>query len=261
MLNTTFGNSNSAYGYMSMRENISGIRNVASGVYSFYENIAGSFNTGIGYASGDFMTGNNNCVYVGCDSYGNLNDLNNSTCLGFITRGTANNQVRLGNSSVTSVGGFVNYTNLSDGRYKKNVQEDVKGLDFIMKLRPVTYNLAVNDLAQVLNEDQTRDENGNISKRSDAAIQAARDAKEQIRYTGFIAQEVEQAAAASGFDFSGVDTPKNETDFYGLRYAEFTVPLVKSVQELNLEMEKLKQENESLKQRLDALARQLEEKK
>ena len=28
-----------------------------------------------------------------------------------------------------------------------------------------------------------------------------------------------------GFDFSGVDKPKNEEDYYGLRYSEFVVPL------------------------------------
>jgi hypothetical protein len=36
-----------------------------------------------------------------------------------------------------------------------------------------------------------------------------------------------------GFDFSGVEKPKNEKDLYGLRYAEFVVPLVKAVQELD----------------------------
>lgn len=261
MLNTTEGDNNAAYGFMSMRQNTSGLQNTANGMYSFYENITGSFNTGIGYASGDFRVTSNNCVYVGCDSYGNLDNLNNSVCLGFTTRGTANNQVRLGNTSVTSVGGFVNYTNLSDGRYKKNVQEDVKGLDFIMKLRPVTYNLAVNDLAEALNEDQTRDMDGNITKRNDSAIQAARDAKEQIRYTGFIAQEVEEAASASGYDFSGVDKPKNDTDFYGLRYAEFTVPLVKSVQELATEMEELRKENDALKMQVEQLIRRMENQK
>jgi len=43
-----------------------------------------------------------------------------------------------------------------------------------------------------------------------------------------------------------VDAPKNDNDFYGLRYAEFVVPLVKAVQEL-------KAENDALKARLDAL--------
>ena len=59
--------------------------------------------------------------------------------------------------------------------------------------------------------------------------QALRD-KELIVYTGFIAQEVEDAAQSIGYDFSGVDKPQNDNDFYGLRYAEFTVPLVKAVQ-------------------------------
>ena len=54
--------------------------------------------------------------------------------------------------------------------------------------------------------------------------------KEKIIQSGFIAQEVEQAAKELGYDFSGVDAPKNDKDFYGLRYAEFTVPLVKAVQ-------------------------------
>ena len=57
--------------------------------------------------------------------------------------------------------------------------------------------------------------------------------KENIRYTGFIAQEVEQAAQSVNFDFSGVDVPSdNPADYYGLRYAEFVVPLVKAKQEL-----------------------------
>jgi hypothetical protein len=49
--------------------------------------------------------------------------------------------------------------------------------------------------------------------------------------SGFIAQEVEQAAQSIGYNFHGVDKPKNETTHYGLRYASFVVPLVKAVQE------------------------------
>ncbi len=33
-----------------------------------------------------------------------------------------------------------------------------------------------------------------------------------------------------GYDFSGGDKPKKENDLYGLRYAEFVVPLVKAMQ-------------------------------
>ncbi|MCA8941774.1 MAG: hypothetical protein KDB80_04375, partial [Planctomycetes bacterium] len=58
--------------------------------------------------------------------------------------------------------------------------------------------------------------------------------KSDIRYTGFIAQDVDAAARAVGFEFSGVKVPEDPTtDTYGLRYAEFVVPLVRAVQELD----------------------------
>jgi flagellar biosynthesis chaperone FliJ len=60
--------------------------------------------------------------------------------------------------------------------------------------------------------------------------------------TGFLAQEVEEAAAAVGYAFSGVDKPKNENDHYGLRYAEFVVPLVKATQEQQATIEELRQQ-------------------
>jgi len=67
--------------------------------------------------------------------------------------------------------------------------------------------------------------------------------------TGFIAQEVEEAAKRVGFDFDGVSAPENETDLYGIRYAEFVVPLVKAVQE---QQELIKKQQEIIEQqRLD----------
>ena len=56
---------------------------------------------------------------------------------------------------------------------------------------------------------------------------------ESMRFSGFIAQDVEALSKSLGYEFSGVDAPKNSKDIYGLRYADFVVPIVKSVQELN----------------------------
>ena len=86
-------------------------------------------------------------------------------------------------------------------------------------------------------------------------------------YTGFIAQEVAVAADEVGFDFSGVDYPKNEQDMYGLRYAEFVVPIVKSIQEmyttstqqgnmvadLNDKILELEKQNEQLMENISAI--------
>ena len=50
------------------------------------------------------------------------NGVTNSVAIGKDARVTGSNQVRFGNAVTTSIGGVVGFTNLSDGRYKKNVQ-------------------------------------------------------------------------------------------------------------------------------------------
>jgi hypothetical protein len=81
--------------------------------------------------------------------------------------------------------------------------------------------------------------------------------KAAILYSGFIAQEVELSAKEIGYDFSGVDVPKNENGIYGLRYAEFVVPLVKAVQEQQDQIEQLKADNAALKEMLIAIENKL----
>ena len=77
--------------------------------------------------------------------------------------------------------------------------------------------------------------------------------KEKMIWTGFIAQDVEEAAQKSNFNFSGVDKPRNDSGVYGLRYAEFVVPLVKAVQELSVQNDQLKKQNEDLSKRIQRL--------
>jgi hypothetical protein len=74
-----------------------------------------------------------------------------------------------------------------------------------------------------------------------------------IVYTGFVAQDVEKAAKSLNYDFSGVDAAKNDKDLYGLRYAEFVVPLVKAVQELSQQNDSLKQQISDLQTRLSKI--------
>ena len=119
------------------------------------------------------------------------------------------------------------------------------GLPFIMKLRPVTYHLDMDAIAKFTKiPDSLRmpeDE-----KRKAAELQ-----------TGFIAQEVEQAAQSVGYDFHGVDKPKNDNDYYGLRYAEFVVPLVKGMQEQQEIIEKQKVKLEEQDKKLKAQQNQI----
>ena len=159
----------------------------------------------------------------------------NAMALGYQANVSADNTIAVGNGAIKSIGGDVNWTATSDGRFKNNINEDVVGLDFILNLRPVTYNMKPVAMLNFAGKEVPED------------LKSAIKDKEQIRYTGFIAQEVEEAALALDYDFSGLDLPQNDKDAYGLRYAEFVVPLVKAVQEQQDEIEQLKAENEMLK--------------
>jgi hypothetical protein len=218
------GTDNTAIGKQALYHNTVGEANIAVGNYALYANQStnnenGRRNTAVGYnALYENTTGYENTA-LGYEAFRDDADHHNSTALGAWSNITASNQVRIGDQYVTSIGGQVGWTTLSDARFKRNINEDVPGLEFIMKLRPVTYNMDLDALDEYIGTPDGR------SSAKDGSIQ------NRILYTGFIAQEVEEAANSLRFNFSGVDAPKNENDYYGLRYAEFTVPLVKAVQE------------------------------
>ena len=73
------------------------------------------------------------------------------------------------------------------------------------------------------------------------------------RKTGFLAQHVEQLVSELEIDFGGVDIPQSPSGTYGLRYAEFVVPLVKATQEQQDKIVQLEAENIQLRERLDQL--------
>jgi hypothetical protein len=148
-----------------------------------------------------------------------VSSYSNAIAIGYDVNTAADNVARIGNVNTVSIGGQVGWTNFSDGRFKRQVREDVAGLDFISRLRPVTYQWDVHALSDF------------IPGTADSADWDSKYDIEQIRFSGFIAQEVEEAARLTGYEFSGVDKPQNEFTPYGLRYGEFVVPIVKAVQE------------------------------
>jgi hypothetical protein len=173
----------------------------------------------------------NASIAIGAESEA---DYVGSTSLGYRAKTTAVNNITIGSSNIFSIGGYSAWTNLSDGRFKKNVREDIPGLSFINQLRPVSYNLDLERLDR------------HLGQQSDNEDLYRTQAEQEVR-TGFIAQEVLRAAEGISYDFSGIKKPQNENDHYGLRYAEFVVPLVKAVQELSEENEALRLEVEALK--------------
>ena len=175
----------------------------------------------------------------------------NSMALGNGASVSTANYISIGNTSISAIRGQVSFSTFSDGRFKTNIHSDVPGLSFITKLRPVTYTW---NIRRLNNYTSNGIKNVAYNENEENAINE----KEKIRYTGFIAQEVEKAANETGYDFSGVIKPKSNKDLYSLSYAEFVVPLVKAVQELNERNEVLSKKIDTQQQLIEQLLKRLD---
>ncbi len=245
LIENTMGVFNTASGYQAMPANTTGRNNAAKGGFALRNNTTGENNTAIGHEAMNTNTTGNNNTAIGWRATPIDSAFNNCTAIGAQAEPTSSNQVRIGNASITEIGGYTNWTNVSDARFKTQVQNNVPGLSFISRLNPVTYQMDMDAIAKHHNTPE------------ELRLKDSENAKAAIRYTGFLAQDVEKAAESVGYDFSGVDAPQHERDNYSLRYAEFVVPLVKAVQELDAEKDKeiaaLKQQNADLEVRLETV--------
>lgn len=134
--------------------------------------------------------------------------------------------------------------NTSDSREKKQIIDSDLGLDFIRKLRPVSYFW--------------------------------KSGVDETQHYGLIAQETEQAIADSKNQAADIQKPiivtyDKENDRYGLRYTELISPIIKAIQELSAKVlkletenatlraqaEKAEQENAAIKARLDKIEKML----
>ncbi|HSY76547.1 MAG TPA: tail fiber domain-containing protein, partial [Bacteroidia bacterium] len=238
----TSGFQNNAIGWAALLENTTGYLNTAMGQDVLWHNTTGFFNTAMGYFALKSNQTGSTLTAIGYDADVNADGYTNSTAVGNGALITGSNMIVLGNTSITAL--YCNVTSitaLSDGRFKTNIKQNIHGLDFIMKLKPVSYTLEV----RKLNEFRGKKENTNEKDGIDKA--------EQVVHNGFIAQDVEKAANEANYNFSGLTKPKNDSDTYGLGYSDFVVPLVKAVQELN---DSLKQENNNLKAEIEKLKNQ-----
>lgn len=259
MFNNTIGAANTAIGNGALYTNTSGSNNTAIGNHALYNstgagnvaighnalflNTTAQYNTavGLGALTTAVTSGSNTAIGNGADI--SFDSITNSTSLGNNAISNGNNQITLGNVNINVVRSAGTYSTLSDGRFKENVQEDVVGLAFIMQLRPVTYTL---NTEKFYNHITQKNAKNGITK-------AAFAQPSTIVRTGFIAQEVEAAAAKVNYAFDGVYQPTNSTDNYSLSYAQFVVPLVKAVQELNTKVEAQQQVIDQLTKRLQEL--------
>ena len=183
-VNTT-GNYNTANGAFALEKNTTGENNTAVGISALEHNTTGSFNTAIGKGAG---------VANGSGTISNTTAIGNGAVV------SASNTIRIGNSDVTSIGGQVAWTTVSDSRIKKNIVNSTYGLATVLKLRPVEYILTSNDLKQV----------------------------------GFIAQEVQKLVPEV---VTGKEGDLSKGEILGITYSNLVPVLTKAIQEQQKQIE------------------------
>lgn len=216
LVNNAIGSFNTALGTQALANNTSGVGNTALGRLALSTNTSGGDNVAIGNSAGPILGNLFNTINVGLGANVNASD-----------------RARIGNTSMLQIGGYEPWSDVSDVRFKRDIAPQTHGLDFILKLEPITYRFDLRKL-------NAHTYASGDSLYDDARSQQAIANKEARVYSGFSAQQVEEAAKSVGYDFSGVYAPANEQDHYALAYSTFVVPLVKAVQEQQAIIEELK---------------------
>lgn len=124
-------------------------------------------------------------------------------------------------------------TAISDKRIKENVEDVGYGLKDVLKLKPILYNLIekeIDENAEKYEKFRERNPERFADKIAKARENIATKAK--TRHTGFIAQDVDKVIPEI--------VQMREDGLYTLRYIELVPVLVKAIQELSEELEKLK---------------------
>jgi len=161
---------------------------------------------------------------IGNDTVVSTLDGTNQTCLGYGATATANNEITLGNSSVSTLRcADQSIAALSDQRDKTDIVDSSYGLDFVSTLRPVQFKW---DRRQLYPGDDTSSHNGKTR-------------------VGFIAQELQSAMPDNQNDILDLVYDVNPERIEA-KYGNLIPILTKAIQDL-------KAQNDSLSSRLSAL--------
>jgi len=218
--NTT-GLYNTAVGYRALHDNTTGKDNTAIGLDTLGSNTTGEYNTAIGqWALFENTTGQGNTA-IGHGAGVSGGNLFNATAIGRNASVSTSNKVRIGDTLVSVIGGQVAWSNLSDVRDKKDIQDIGYGLDFVMSLRPVSFKMI----------------NGN-----------------GLTDFGFIAQDIESLL---GTEYNVLNIDGTEERKLSLRYTDFIAPMVKAMQEQQKIIESQQVQIDELKKIIEELKRRI----
>ena len=213
--NLTSGYDNFLAGRFSGLALTEGYYNIAIGRNSFRDATSAAENVCIGFNSGADITSAVNNTILGSDAGNTLTTGGNNIVLGHNAQPSSNtvdNEITLGDSSIASIRCNVQtISSLSDRRDKTDINILDLGLDFVKSLNPVKFKW------------ETRDGNG-----KDGSYEA-----------GFIAQDFQQIQKENDADYLGLVMDENPNRLEA-SYGKLVPILVKAIQELTIEVEKLK---------------------
>jgi trimeric autotransporter adhesin len=190
-------------------------------------------NTCLGINSGDAITTGSFNICIGNLANPSTASGTDQIVLGYNINGQANTNVTIGNNNGKIYNAYTvnaTWTQTSDERLKKNIQEDTLGLSFINRLRPVKYQWKpsneIDPSLPYYNEQNTRD-------------------IETVMH-GLVAQEVKAALDAEGVTtFAGWDVGSDTIQ--AISREMFISPLIKAIQELSAQVTALQAEINTLK--------------
>jgi hypothetical protein len=201
------------------------------GAQALFSN-TGDYNTAIGYSALSTNTTGINNTAIGYDADG--------------SSATVSNEITLGNSSVTTLRCQVTTITAisSDSRDKIDIENLTIGLEFIRKLKPVSF---VYDMrSKYAQKDEKgkslRDENGNyiLSKNPDGSK------KDNDTQVGFIAQDIIEAEDEFNCAWLGLSVRDNP-EYLTATPGKVLMPLLKAVQELADKLDESRKEIDLLK--------------
>jgi hypothetical protein len=189
------GSYNTAIGSYSQAANVSGERNVSVGVSALNVNTSGGYNVAIGNSSLESCTGSSN-LEIRSGNFPAFNITNQS------------NYISLGSSSSTMAYIKIAWTITSDARDKMNFGDVPHGLEFVTKLKPVSYQHKLSREEEV--------------------------AHGPVRY-GFLAQDILELEPDDS-----VIIDANDPESLRLTESNLLAVLVKAIQELKSELDDYK---------------------
>jgi trimeric autotransporter adhesin len=227
----TSGVFNTALGYYSLRNSTTGDYNLGAGFQSLYTNSTGNENTAIGVdALFSNTTGSQNTVLGHTAGY-NLVSGTNVICIGYNSQpslSTVSNEITLGNNQVTSLRCNVStITSLSDARDKKKIKDLSLGLSFIMMLKPRIFNWDKREWYEEGINDGSK--------------------MQEVPTAGFIAQELDEAQHLQNAEWLNLVYSSNPEKLEATAGNLLPV-MVKAIQELKEENDRLKQQVNELKE-------------